>query len=166
MCGFLMHDSHAPTNTRTVHTRTHGSYTASRVRGAINSRDGGLDIDLIENGFVAGYVQCKQYESHKIGEPCIREFKGALLTVPAYNVAYFVTTTDFTKDARVAVYGKEASGWTSKQMWEALVQKKGYVWTCFYTICHCVVAKTMVSYMLLSLLSAPKGKGGTRRVCA
>lgn len=64
------------------------------------SGDHGLDVQVKKDGKVS-YVQCKKYaKNHKVGEPEVRNFLGALHHAEAEGVGYFVTTADFTQEAK------------------------------------------------------------------
>jgi len=61
--------------------------------------DHGLDIKIEKDG-VTAYVQCKRYgDSHKVGEPEVRNFLGALTHEYVQGTGYFVTTSSFTMEA-------------------------------------------------------------------
>ncbi len=65
------------------------------------SGDHGVDVELMKDG-TTSYVQCKRYkDSHKVGEPEIRNFLGALDHKRANSKGYFVTTGYFTLEAEL-----------------------------------------------------------------
>lgn len=65
------------------------------------SGDHGIDVELIKDG-TTSYVQCKRYkDSHKVGEPEIRNFLGALDHKRSNSKGYFVTTGYFTLEAEL-----------------------------------------------------------------
>ena len=65
------------------------------------SRDGGIDGIINEDrlGLDAIYVQAKRWDEGNVGEPDIARFAGALARKSA-NKGVFITTSDFTRDAR------------------------------------------------------------------
>ena len=65
------------------------------------SRDGGIDGIINEDrlGLDAIYVQAKRWDAGNVGEPDVARFAGALARKGA-NKGVFITTSDFTKDAR------------------------------------------------------------------
>ncbi len=65
------------------------------------SRDGGIDLYLIDDGEGLVAVQVKRYRN-RIGVSAIREFRGALLEQPGLAKGVFVTASDFTSGARRA----------------------------------------------------------------
>lgn len=68
------------------------------------SKDGGIDGVIHEDklGLDAIYLQAKRYTDNPIGVPQLRDFAGALQAVRARK-GVFITTTIFSKDARVYV---------------------------------------------------------------
>lgn len=65
------------------------------------SRDGGIDGIINEDrlGLDAIYVQAKRWDEGNVGEPDVARFAGALARKGA-NKGVFITTSDFTRDAR------------------------------------------------------------------
>ena len=65
------------------------------------SRDGGIDGIINEDrlGLDAIYVQAKRWNEGNVGEPDVARFAGALARKGA-NKGVFITTSDFTGDAR------------------------------------------------------------------
>lgn len=65
------------------------------------SRDGGIDGIINEDrlGLDAIYVQAKRWDEGNVGEPDVARFAGALARKGA-NKGVFITTSDFTKDAK------------------------------------------------------------------
>ena len=68
------------------------------------SRDGGIDGIINEDrlGLDAIYVQAKRWDEGNVGEPDVARFAGALARKSA-NKGVFITTSDFTKDAKAYV---------------------------------------------------------------
>ena len=74
-------------------------YTAPRVNQ--RSRDGGFDITATSPRLKGGLllVECKRYaRGNKVGVQLVRQFHGVMQKKLAYE-GWFVTTSDFTKDA-------------------------------------------------------------------
>ena len=65
------------------------------------SRDGGIDGIINEDrlGLDAIYVQAKRWDEGNVGEPDVARFAGALARKGA-NKGVFITTSDFTRDAK------------------------------------------------------------------
>ena len=65
------------------------------------SHDRGVDVIAEKNG-VKHYIQCKKYFSkHQVGSPEIREFYGAIADHLGNGEGWFITTNNFTPEARM-----------------------------------------------------------------
>ena len=72
--------------------------------------DGGIDIILSRfsenNKPLKVYVQCKAWSQQKVGVQAIREFYGVMAS-DKVSVGVFMTTSDFTRDAKAFAEGKK-----------------------------------------------------------
>lgn len=66
--------------------------------------DGGIDLILRRDGAIT-LVQCKQWRTHRVGAPVVREQFG-LLTHHQATAVVIVTTGEFTPEARAFAAGK------------------------------------------------------------
>jgi len=83
---------------------SHLGYNTKKVG---HSHDEGVDV-IAEKENSKIYIQCKKFESKKVDVKNIREFYGAIASdlVSGNNKGYFVTTSDFTKEAEKFVENK------------------------------------------------------------
>jgi hypothetical protein len=72
-----------------------------RVRGGQN--DGGIDLFLYRGKEIIA-VQCKRWGSSRVGAPHIREFIGAIADAPKVTGGIYVTTGNYTEQARQLAY--------------------------------------------------------------
>lgn len=61
--------------------------------------DGGIDIEFFYNKGKKGIVQCKRFSKADVGVQLVRELYGVMMAQKA-DKAVFITSSDFTKDAR------------------------------------------------------------------
>jgi len=66
--------------------------------------DHGIDLLLRQQGKLVGVIQCKRWND-PIGEPVVRDFYGALMSIGA-PTGYIFATTSFTPQARAFAHGK------------------------------------------------------------
>jgi len=66
--------------------------------------DHGIDLLLRRQGKLVGVIQCKRWND-PIGEPVVRDFYGALMSIGAPK-GYLFATTSYTPQARAFVHGK------------------------------------------------------------
>ena len=66
--------------------------------------DHGIDLLLRRQGQLVGVIQCKRW-SDPVGEPVVRDFYGALMSIGAPK-GYIFATTSFTPQARAFAHGK------------------------------------------------------------
>jgi restriction system protein len=75
-----------------------------QVQRTAAGADGGIDLLMAREGHRFA-VQCKHYRSGSIGVEKVRAFYGAMIHAEA-EAGYFVTSGDFTSEARAFVEGK------------------------------------------------------------
>ena len=75
-----------------------------RVRNTRDTKDGGIDILVIDRQGHQAVVQCKRY-NHTVGEPVAPDLYGTMINAGATR-AYLVTTGSISADARKWAFGK------------------------------------------------------------
>lgn len=61
--------------------------------------DGGIDL-IVKKDRKTSFVQCKKYQTSKVGLSMVRDFYGAMNANLNFEAGYFITTGMFTLEAR------------------------------------------------------------------
>lgn len=75
-----------------------------QVQRTASGADGGIDLNMARDGHRFA-VQCKHYQARSVGVEKLRAFYGAM-THAGVEAGYFVTSGEFTADARAFATGK------------------------------------------------------------